>query len=67
MAHLEDIEDYDDDPGDCFECGGEGFVSDCFDGLCMNAEDGCEDCTRECPECRRRKRPPTAQVPGDQS
>lgn len=50
-----EYEDYDDDPGDCFECGGEGFVFDCFDGFCVDAESGCDDCTRPCPECRRRK------------
>lgn len=45
-----------DDPWDCYQCGGEGFVWDCFDGFCVNAEDGCDDCTRACPECARRKR-----------
>lgn len=54
--YQDDHEDYDDDPGECFECGGEGVVWDCFDGFCENAEDGCEDCTRTCPECARRKR-----------
>ena len=34
----------------------EGFVWDCFDGLCVSAEDGCDDCTRPCPECARAKR-----------
>lgn len=47
---MPDYEDYDDDPGECWNCGGEGFVWDCFDGFCVNAEDGCEDCTRPCPE-----------------
>lgn len=51
-----DYEDYDDDPGDCIECGGEGFVWDCFDGFCVDAESGCDDCTRPCPECARNKR-----------
>lgn len=41
----------DEDPGACFMCGGEGFVSDCFDGFCEAAEDGCEDCTTACPNC----------------
>ena len=50
--------DYDDhdDNRDCYQCGGEGFVWDCFDGFCVNAEDGCDDCTRPCPECARSKR-----------
>lgn len=56
MTIAPDYDDYDDDPGDCYECGGEGFVWDCFDGFCVNAEDGCDDCTRPCPECARRKR-----------
>lgn len=51
-----EYEDYDDDPGVCHECGGEGYVWDCFDGLCVNAEDGCMACTRRCPECVRAKR-----------
>lgn len=36
---------------DCWHCGGEGYVHDCFDGFCEHAEDGCEDCSRRCPEC----------------
>lgn len=56
MSETSDYEDYDDDPDDCYQCGGEGFVWDCFDGFCVNAEDGCDDCTRPCPECALRKR-----------
>ena len=54
--HYQDRHDeheYDDDPGDCWHCGGEGFIADCFDGFCEAAEYGCEDCTRPCPECAR--------------
>ena len=50
--------DYD-EPGDdveCWRCGGEGFVFECLDGFCEDAEVGCDDCTRPCPECRRHKR-----------
>ena len=36
---------------ECWHCGGDGYVADCFDGLCADAESGCEDCTRRCPEC----------------
>ena len=56
--HYQDRHDeheYDDDPGDCWHCGGEGFIADCFDGFCEAAEYGCEDCTRSCPECARPK------------
>lgn len=52
---YDDYDDYDDNR-DCPQCGGEGFVWDCFDGFCVNAEDGCDDCTRPCPECARSKR-----------
>ena len=48
--------DYDDDGSECYECGGEGFVHDCFDGFCADADVGCDDCTRPCPACARAKR-----------
>lgn len=37
---------------ECPICGGEGFVFDCFDGCCLDADVGCDDCTRPC-ECNR--------------
>lgn len=36
---------------DCWNCGGEEVVHDCFDGCCVDAEIGCDDCTSYCPEC----------------
>ncbi len=36
---------------ECPECGGEGFVFGCFDGCCLDADIGCDDCTRPCPVC----------------
>lgn len=36
---------------ECPVCGGEGFIFDCFDGCCIDAEIGCDDCTSPCPEC----------------
>lgn len=36
---------------ECPECGGEGYVTDCFDGLCFDEESGCEDCMRRCAGC----------------
>jgi len=72
MSAADDYSDWEfDDPDDCYRCNGEGFVWDCFDGFCVNAEDGCDDCTRSCPECARRKRerenpqPPVGQTLGD--
>lgn len=44
----------DDDPyddGSCWECGGEGFIFDCFDGSCAGADMGCDGCTKPCPIC----------------
>lgn len=65
---LPDFDDAD-DPFDCYQCGGEGFVWSCFDGFCVDAEEGCDDCTRPCPECARRKRDdqqaPVGQTLGD--
>lgn len=40
---------------ECWNCGGEGYTADCFDGCCEDAESGCEDCSRPCPECARFK------------
>ena len=43
-----------DDYGDhveCWNCGGEGALADCFDGMCVDAEEGCDDCMRRCDVC----------------
>jgi hypothetical protein len=51
-------DDYDDryDEG-CYECGGDGFVSDCFEEwACLDPEYGCDLCTRRCPLCNPAKR-----------
>lgn len=37
---------------DCWHCGGEGVVFDCFDGFCVDADSGCDQCTRSCIECK---------------
>lgn len=36
----------------CPNCGGEGVIYDCFDGFCIDAESGCDDCARRCDWCR---------------
>lgn len=41
---------YDTLDDECPICGGEGFVFECFDGFCADADIGCDDCTRPC-EC----------------
>lgn len=43
-------------PEECWHCGGEGYTFDCFDGCCLEADIGCEDCARRCPECAEHKR-----------
>lgn len=48
-----DFEPEDDDT--CQRCGGDGFVHECFDGFCEDADIGCDDCTIVCPECQRAK------------
>lgn len=37
----------------------DGWVADCFDGLCMDAEYGCELCLRRCDWCNAK--PKTSQ------
>lgn len=50
--------DFDDDFDDqCYECGGEGFVSSCFsEYACLYPEDGCDLCTRRCDVCSPQRR-----------
>lgn len=44
--------DYED--GECPICGGEGFVFECFDGFCLDADIGCDDCTHPC-SCQKKQ------------
>lgn len=37
---------------DCWYCGGEGYTFDCFDSCCLDADIGCEECSRDCVECK---------------
>lgn len=55
------VDDFDPDfdDGDCWNCGGEGFVSDCIDDCCLDADAGCDLCTQRCDVCGpRRSAPP---------
>lgn len=36
---------------DCWQCGGEGVVFDCIDDQCLDAEIGCDLCTKRCDVC----------------
>jgi len=49
-----------DDDSECPICGGEGFVFDCFDGCCEDAEIGCDECTIPC-DCQKRPSSPELQ------
>lgn len=46
----------DDDMDPCGNCGGEGYVHDCIDGFCRDAEEGCDLCTQPCDWCNRSKK-----------
>lgn len=54
------------DPGkvtvECWQCGGEGGYGDCFDGCCLEADEGCDDCWRTCDICHGKG---AYQVPAD--
>lgn len=50
----DDHNEYDDC---CQRCGDEGFIFDCFDGFCADADFGCDDCTKPCPDCGIKTRP----------
>jgi hypothetical protein len=57
MSGIDDYDDSRDD--DCWQCGGEGWIADCFDDLCVNAEDGCELCMCRCDICNVRPSQPS--------
>ena len=40
------------DDNDCGNCGGEGFIYDCFEEwACVDPESGCDLCMRRCDWC----------------
>lgn len=54
-----DYDTYDLDHADegCWKCGGEGFVSSCFEEFaCLDPDEGCDLCTRRCDVCSPRPR-----------
>jgi hypothetical protein len=52
-TYLADLDAFYDlqDNDECPNCGGEGVVSDCIDGMCLDPESGCELCERKCDWC----------------
>jgi hypothetical protein len=60
-AAIDDYDDYDDD-GECWNCGGEGVVYNCFtEYACVFPEDGCDECMRRCDVCQPSKPNPALQ------
>jgi hypothetical protein len=58
--YPEDWDDDYDDSTDCANCGGDGYVSHCFQEFaCMHPDEGCEDCMRRCDWCN----PPKPRLP----
>jgi hypothetical protein len=49
-------DDFEDESGDCPECGGEGGYNSCMEDTCcaIGGEEGCDDpaCWRRCAVCR---------------
>lgn len=45
-------DEHDEYDAECPNCGGEGVIYDCFDGFCIDAEDGCDDCAFPCDWCQ---------------
>jgi hypothetical protein len=56
MSDPEQDDLYDD--GGCGNCCGEGFVYDCFDGFCADADYGCDKCMMPCHWCNPLKPTP---------
>lgn len=55
-AELDDYDYYDDYEDECWNCGGDGYVHDCIDGFCADADYGCDLCTRRCDICNPLKK-----------
>lgn len=54
VKKIADKPEYDDDFDQdvCWNCGGEGFVADCFEEYaCVDPESGCDLCMRRCDIC----------------
>lgn len=51
---AEELDYYDDFiEDDCWNCGGDGYVSSCFEEFaCVDPDSGCDECTRTCDVCK---------------
>lgn len=55
MSAIHEHDDYDLDDT-CPNCGGEGYVSACFEEFaCVDPDEGCDQCMRRCDWCNPRK------------
>ena len=65
-APTDDDRFEDQDDGECWNCGGEGYVYRCMDEIgCVDPESGCDDCMRRCDICNP-KPPRAAPAPDDE-
>jgi len=58
VKKIADKPEYDDDFDQdvCWNCGGEGFVANCFEEFaCVHPEEGCDLCTHSCDICTEPK------------
>jgi hypothetical protein len=54
------LEYYEGDGAECPNCGGEGWVSHCFEEwACMHPDEGCDLCMRRCDWCNPPKPAPS--------
>lgn len=50
---MEDQFEYDGPWIECWQCSGDGYVSNCFEEYaCVDPEGGCDECTRKCDICK---------------
>ena len=61
-SRFYDYDDNDYDDNDCANCGGEGWVSHCFEEwACMHPDEGCDLCMRRCDWCNQPKPTPESE------
>jgi hypothetical protein len=57
---------YSDDDSDCANCGGTGYVANCYsEYACVAPEEGCDECMRHCYWCNPPKLTPKEQADKD--
>jgi hypothetical protein len=50
---LPDLNEHNSHVVDCWQCGGEGFIANCWEEwACLHPDEGCRDCRRKCNICR---------------